>query len=306
MWRDWEQAWAQALYGPAGFVRSGQRPVAHYRTSVHVGGLLAEAVVELLARTDTALDHPQTLDVVDLGAGGGELLAGLHEQAPARLRARLRPLGVDVRPAPDGWDLGWRAALPAQVHGLVVAHEWLDALACPVVVHDGVTVRRVQVDDSGAQRRGPAAAGAELAWLRRWGSLRAGERSEVGAPRDQAWATVLRSVVAGAALAIDYGHQRTGDTLAAYRGGRQVRPVPDGSCDLTAHVFWPSVVAVAGGAVLPQAQALAKLGVTAATPAAVDPWGWLSAAERAGQLAELSDPDGLGAFGWLLVEVGDR
>lgn len=79
MWRDWEQAWAQALYGPAGFVRSGQRPAAHYRTSVHVGGLLAEAVVELLARTDTALDHPQTLDVVDLGAGGGELLAGVHE-----------------------------------------------------------------------------------------------------------------------------------------------------------------------------------------------------------------------------------
>jgi hypothetical protein len=45
-------------------------------------------------------------------------------------------------------------------------------------------------------------------------------------------------------MAIDYGHVRVeratgawdGGTLAAYRRGRLVSPVPDGSCNITAHV----------------------------------------------------------------------
>ena len=44
----------------------------------------------------------------------------------------------------------------------------------------------------------------------------------------------------GAVLAVDYGHtvgERPADgTLTAYRAGALVVPVPDGSCDLTAHV----------------------------------------------------------------------
>jgi SAM-dependent MidA family methyltransferase len=305
VWRDWEQAWEQALYGPGGFVRSGQPPAAHFRTSVHVGGVLAEAVVELLGRVDTALDHPATVDLVDLGAGGGELLAGVVERLPTGLRSRVQPLAVDLRAAPDGWPLPWAAVLPDRVHGLVVAHEWLDALACPVVLEVAGVLRRVQVSTGGpqrdgAERAGPAADGAVRAWWRRWGG--GGDRGEVGLPRDRAWAALLSHVVAGAAVAVDYGVARPTDTLAAYRRGRQVPPVPDGSCDLTAHVHWPSVAARGGGLVT-QAEALTRLGVSAGVPGP-DGWGWLLHAERSGQLAELSDPSGLGGFGWLLAERG--
>lgn len=302
MWRDWEQAWAQALYGPDGFVCSGAPPAAHFRTSVHVGGLLAEAVVELLGRVDTALEHPAAVDLVDLGAGGGELLAGVVERLPAGLRRRVAPLAVDVRPAPRGWALPWAAALPDRVDGLVVAHEWLDALACPVLVRVGGVLRRVQVAADGSERPGPAAGGAEHAWWQRWGG---GPRGEVGLPRDEAWSAVLARVGSGAALAVDYGVARPADTLAAYRLGRRVRPVPDGSCDLTAHVHWPSALA-RGGRLTTQADALDRLGVAAGTPG-VDGWGWVVHAERSGQLAELTDPGGLGGFGWLLAErVGVR
>ena len=299
MWRDWEAAWGEALYGANGFVRAGEPPAAHFRTSVHVGGLLAEAVVELLGRVDTALGHPAAVDLVDLGAGGGELLTGVVERLPLGLRTRVRPLAVDLRPAPDGWALPWVDELPAQVHGLVVAHEWLDALACPVVVHDRGVLRRVQVREDGSERAGPAAAGAERAWWRSWGG---GARGEVGLARDEAWSRVVGRVVQGAALAVDYGVHEPANSLAAYRGGRQVRPLPDGSCDLTAHVHWPSVAA-RGGTLTTQADALHRLGV-AAGPSGADGWGWLVHAERAGQLAELTAPGGLGGFGWLLAERG--
>jgi len=308
VWRDWEQAWQQALYDPGGFVDTGSPPSAHFRTSVHVGSVLAEAVAELVGRVDTALGHPAELDVVDLGAGGGELLTGVCAAVPVGLRARMRPLAVDLRPAPSGWSSGWAAVLPARVRGLLVAHEWLDALACPVVMHDGVTVRRVQVTDDGRQRLGPAAGGAVLAWLQRWSPLRAGMRVEVGLPRDVSWAGVLRSVVTGAAVAVDYGGMQAGDTLAAYRRGRQVRCAPDGHCDLTAHVFWPSVQALAPAVLRTQAQVLADLGAypggTDRRPPTADPWQWLLGTVRAGHLAELCDPAGLGGFGWLVAGCG--
>lgn len=292
MWRDWEQAWERALYAPGGFVHAAGAPATHFRTSVQVGTVVAEAVVELLERVDAALGRPATLGMVDLGAGGGELLAGVLQVCPPGMRARLRPLAVDVRSAPDGWALPWAATLPARVHGLVVAHEWLDALACPVVVDDGTVLRRVQVDDRGVERLGPAAAGPERAWARRWGAT---GRFEVGLPRDRAWAEVVRRTH-GAVLAVDYGTLAPAATLTGYRAGRQVAPAPDGTCDLTAHVHWPSLRAVAPSRLRTQAEALATVRVDGANP--------LGTLERAGQLAELRAPDGLGGFGWLLATPG--
>ena len=47
------------------------------------------------------------------------------------------------------------------------------------------------------------------------------------------------------ALAVDYGHVAAdrpgGGTLTGYADGGQVAPVPDGSCDLTAHVAMDSL-----------------------------------------------------------------
>lgn len=297
-WVDWEVAWHEALYGRAGFVHTAGRPAQHFRTSVHIGTVLAEAMLALLDRTDHALGRPSALDLVDLGAGGGELLASMVAVAPASMRRRLRPVAVDVRAAPPNWPLTWTSQLPERLTGLVIAHEWLDALPCPVVQHDGEVVRRVQVDPNGAERLGPALGDQECAWLTRWWPLAPGERAEVGQGRDAVWCGVLGRLAAGAALAVDYGHtaedRPPAGTLSAYRNGRQVRPAPDGSCDLTAHVSLDSVAAVAPGSRQTQARALPNLGVR------VRPGPWLERAVRGGQLAELTDPAGVGGFGWIL------
>jgi SAM-dependent MidA family methyltransferase len=141
-----------------------------------------------------------------------------------------------------------------------------------------------------------------------------GSRIEIGWPRDTAWADAVSKVRRGVALAVDYGHLRKSrppqGTLTGFRGGRQVEPVPDGSCDVTAHVAMDAV-AVAGGApytLLTQRKALKALGVDGGRPpldrARTDPAGYLRALGRAGAAAELLEPGGLGGHWWLLHEIG--
>jgi len=107
---------------------------------------------------------------------------------------------------------------------------------------------------------------------------------------------------------VDYGHAR-GDrpahgTLTAYRDGALVPAVPDGSCDLTAHV---AVDALEHDEVMTQRAALRDLGVAAATPdvtlARTDPAAYLSALARSSAALALTDPAGLGGFGWVLRRV---
>ncbi|WP_233578575.1 SAM-dependent methyltransferase [Micromonospora sp. BL4] len=70
----WRDAMSDALYGPDGFFVSGAGPADHFRTSVHASPAFATALLRLIAEVDTALGHPSRLNVVDVGAGRGELL----------------------------------------------------------------------------------------------------------------------------------------------------------------------------------------------------------------------------------------
>ena len=63
-----------ALYGPGGFYARGEPPARHFRTSVHVSPGYAAAVLELLHEVDEGLGWPERIDLVDIGAGQGELL----------------------------------------------------------------------------------------------------------------------------------------------------------------------------------------------------------------------------------------
>ncbi|KAB1934638.1 hypothetical protein F8271_22775 [Micromonospora sp. ALFpr18c] len=74
LWRD---AMSHALYGPGGFFVAGTGPADHFRTSVHASPAFATALLRLLEQVDSALGHPARLDVVDVGAGRGELLQAL-------------------------------------------------------------------------------------------------------------------------------------------------------------------------------------------------------------------------------------
>lgn len=311
----------QALYGPDGFFRAGAGPAAHFRTSVHASPLFAAAIAQLLDRIDAALDHPPRLDVVDVGAGRGELLTALLTSAPPHLAGRLRLTAVEVAPRPEDLHpaIGWRAEPPFRVVGLLLATEWLDNVPLDVaeVDHAGM-IRQVRVDPlTGAETLGPRVDAAGAFWLSRWWPLAGrppGTRAEIGWTRDSAWADAVASVARGCALAVDYGHLRRsrppGGTITGYRHGRQVSPVPDGSCDLTAHVAMDAVAA-AGGApftLVSQRDALRALGVDGARPplarATTDPAGYLRDLAAASAAAELTDPAGLGGHWWLLHTVG--
>jgi len=306
---SWRDAWHAALYAPGGFFARGERPAGHFRTSALVGPELAEALVEMLARIDHALGGPPRLDVVDMGAGGGELAGMMRELAGAQLGRRLHVTAVELVPPAPMEGVRWSPSLPDEMVGLLIGHEWLDSVPCEVMMVREARTVRVHVDRAGNEYPGDVVS---CRWQRRWWPLCSeGDRAEVGESRDVAWAAAVSRVRAGAALAIDYGHTRADrprhGTLTGYRRGRQVPPVPDGSCDLTAHVAFDSCALAAptdGTVLTTQRAALAALGLPSGAPAAAlaasDPLGWLATTARVGRVAELRDPAGLGGYGWLL------
>jgi SAM-dependent MidA family methyltransferase len=336
-----------ALYGPDGFfVRADDGPAGHFRTSVHASPLFAGALLRLVERIDEALGRPKNFDLVDVGAGRGELLTTLRALLPADLAGRVRLVGVELAPRPGGLDpaIGWRPDVPDGVTGLLVATEWLDNVPLDIAERDDAgQLRKILVDPaSGEESLGTPIDAADRFWLERWWpharlaesrSPHAGRahsepphagrtesewvpagRVEVGWPRDAAWAEAVGRVARGCALAVDYGHLREGrpalGTLAGYRDGRQVVPVPDGSCDVTAHVAVDAVASAAGipYEIVAQREALKALGVDGARPplelARRDPGGYVRALSRAGAAAELIEPGGLGGHWWLLHTVG--
>ena len=244
--------------------------------------------------------------------------------------------------------------LPAPINGLVIAHEWLDNIPCDVIEsdHEGQP-RVVLVDQSGNEELGPslwqatACANVDvdavpiITWLKRWWpsaipgafsepSLFAGvtgSRAEVGISRESALCAIVRMMNTGTLLAIDYAHdlgQRTAGqfargSLTGYRDGRQVRPVPDGTCDITAHV----ALDACGAAVLEDAQArgtsvsaiiqrqsdvLRDYGIEVSLPsidlATTDPAAYADKLVQATEAQELTDPASLGSFQWLRIDIG--
>ncbi|GAA4710276.1 SAM-dependent methyltransferase [Pedococcus ginsenosidimutans] len=313
---EWQRAWQDALYGADGFYRDARGPAGHFTTATHgrTGAVLAGALVAL------AREHDLTR-VVDVGAGRGELLAHLHAVAPD-----LHLTGVDVVDAgevqaglPPG--CGWvrstgGAALPEDLTGLddalVVAHEWLDVVPCVVAqVDDDGVLRHVEVDGAtGSEALGQPVGGDDLAWAREhWPTTTPGDRVEVGLARDRAWSTLLSRLHHGVAVAVDYAHRAgerpAGGTLAAYREGRTVTPVPDGSCDLTAHVAMDTLD---HDELLDQRTALRGLGVDGSTPphdlALREPQAYLRALELSSAAAALTAPGGFGDFLWAVKRVG--
>ncbi|WP_328830737.1 SAM-dependent methyltransferase [Streptomyces sp. NBC_00252] len=325
-WRGWRTASQEALYGPEGFYRRPEGPAGHFRTSVHASALFAGAVARLLCRVDGALGSPAALDFVDLGAGRGELVTGVLAALPAEVAARVRAHGVELADRPAGLDprVEWTAEPPKGITGLLFANEWLDNVPVEVAEVDPAGVPRlVLVREDGTERLGEPVSGAEAAWLARWWpqAPEEGLRAEIGLPRDTAWASAVAAVDQGLAIAVDYAHTRDTrppfGTLTGFREGRETAPVPDGSCDITAHVALDACAsatatapagALLGARLLTQRAALRALGVTGARPpltlASTDPTAYVRALASAGEAAELTAAGGLGDFGWLVQPVG--
>ena len=334
----WSQAWHRAAYGPDGFYTDGDGarlgPAAYFRTSVHVGAVFHRAVTRLLLEVDERLGRPDRLDVVDVGAGRGELLAGMLAALPRDVAQRVQMVAVDVHPAPPDLDprITWvhgaaPQAVPSGIRGLVVAHEWLDDVPLDVVALDGRRVPRlVLVDGDGGEHPGPVLddddgwaghgrdAAAARAWVAQWwptAGRAPGERVEIGATRDLAWSDVVARLDAGIALAIDYGHLRAarpyrGTLIGHVRGGRAIAAAPDRATNLTAHVAVDSVATAVAARVTRQREALSALGVSAYLPdassASGDPRAYTDRLAAASDAAELLDPVGLGGLHWIRVD----
>jgi SAM-dependent MidA family methyltransferase len=314
------------LYGPHGFYRTGSGPAAHFRTSVHASPLFAEAVAVLLREVDAALGHPAEICLVDMGAGRGELLEAVRAQcAEDSIAARLSLIGVDIAPRPDALadEIAWRGELPDTFTGLLIANEWLDNVPFDVAQMTPNGWRIVEVDQAGAERIGAAPSAEQSGWLAQWWPLTEhpdepvpGRRAEIGVERDAAWRAAIGSISRGLAVAFDYSHSKADrpafGTLTAYRAGRQCEPIPDGSCDITAHVALDSCAKAGSTAdwtvLTNQRSLLQTLSVSGERPplerAHTDPLGYLRALSRASAAAELTDLAGLGGFGCLIQSVG--
>jgi SAM-dependent MidA family methyltransferase len=280
MTETFRMAWQRALYGPDGFYRR-ERPSAHFRTSVHASAHFGQAIARLAELL--GLDQ-----VVDIGAGSGEL------------GTVLRAEGLQVR------DIELDDELPERLTGLVIANEWLDNVPCEVVEWDEDGVPHYLSADL---TPGDVVEGNDLAWLQNWWPGEPGDRAEVGSTRDAAWRDVVHRLAGGSvAIAIDYGHVKSTrppyGTLTGFRSGQECSPEPDGTCDITAHVALDSL----GGTIVSQRDALRALGLSATRPplelAQTEPMRYLSELSSAGEAAELLDPSGLGAFGWVWTAIG--
>jgi SAM-dependent MidA family methyltransferase len=321
----------RGLYGPDGFYTSGTGAPGHdFRTSSTASPHFARALLRLAAHVDAALDFPDPFTIVEVAAARGALLAGLSKnldtEAP-QLAPRLRLVGVDLAPRPETLDpsIDWLndVADVRLFSGLLVANEWLDNVPCDVVEQTAAYAAYIEVTEDGEERVGDRVEPVDQDWLDRWWPIAdEGERAELGHTRDAAWCRAVSKLDSGLAVAVDYAHDHArreagllpGGTLTGFREGRQVAPVPDGSCDLTAHVALDAVAA-AGHAVgvretvlLDQRSALRALGVTGSRPdlalASSDPPAYLRALGGAGEEAELIARGGLGDFGWLVQGVG--
>jgi len=173
---------------------------------------------------------------------------------------RLRLIAVELADRPDNLtsDIEWRNDLPdiASVTGLLIANEWLDNVPCDVVQSTPEGWRVLEVATDGTERLGAAPDTEQQAWLSTWWPLdrssdpdQTSARAEIGLSRDAAWQRAVAVLARGVAVAVDYAHVRTSrplfGTLTGYAHGRQTVPVPDGSCDITAHVALDSCAAAA-------------------------------------------------------------
>lgn len=314
-WTPWQPAWNRALYGDGGFYRQASGPAGHFSTASQgmpqIGQLLAGALL-------TLMDQEGLDTFVDMGCGRGELLEQVH-----RLGPQIRCIGVDVVARPKlSSPIGWLQSpggqrLPDELGDLadtlVFANEWLDVVPCSIAEldNDG-ELREVLVHDStGQERLGDPVSGTDLQWCQSFWPLEPlapGDRVEIGLTRDGAWDNLLSRIGSGLAIAVDYGHtldsRPAWGTLTGFRLGRQVEPVPDGSCDLTAHVAMDSLT---HDELVDQRTTLRRLGVSGRLPprelARSQPAAYLRALSTASSAAALTARGGLGDFLWAFSKV---
>jgi SAM-dependent MidA family methyltransferase len=264
-WIAFDRFMALALYTPGlGYYANDSRKFglmpgsgSDFVTAPELSPCFGQALARQLAQ---ALDATATGEIWEFGAGSGALaqqlltalgpriqrytIVDLSGSLQARQRERLAPWGETVR---------WVSELPAQMQGVVVGNEVLDAMPVQLLVRqDGHWLERGVAVDAGA-----------LVHADRPTALRpplevAGDHdylTEIHPQAEAFVATLADRLQAGAVFLIDYGFpereyyhpQRDMGTLMCHRGHRaDDQALQDvGEKDITAHVNF-SGVALAG------------------------------------------------------------
>jgi NADH dehydrogenase [ubiquinone] 1 alpha subcomplex assembly factor 7 len=232
-----------------------------FTTAPEISQMFGEMIGAALADCWRRAGAPQEAAYVELGPGRGTLAAdalrvmrsagfsgGIHFVETSPVLRNLQQQAV-----PDAHCHEFIDDLPAKPL-LLVANEFLDAL--PVRQHVDGTERKVIIVAGG------------LAFDRD------GDIVETSRAREQAARSVAERLVkhGGAAIFIDYGHERSGhgDTLQAMRRHRFAPALIDpGEQDLTAHVDFEAIVKAVRGAgadvtrLSPQCDWLRRLGIQA-------------------------------------------
>lgn len=226
-----------------------------------------------------AMGAPSRFVLAEMGPGDGTLMSDLLRAGrllPAFLEAAevwlvetSEPLAA-LQSARLGETVRWARSLdevPGGLPMILVANELLDCLPARQFVRTatGWAEQVVGVGDDGALAFGLVPAGVPLP------DAREGAVCEISAPQEALGAALGERLArdSGAALLIDYGHDRPGfgDTLQALVRHERADPLAcPGEADLTVHADFPAVRAAAeragaSSAILTQAAFLARLGI---------------------------------------------
>ena len=264
-WLPFDRFMALALYEPGlGYYTRGSRQFgsmpasgSDFVTAPELSPLFGQTLARQVLQ---ALDAAQADEVFEFGAGSGALAAQLLTALGPRVRRySIIDLSGTLREkqalvlAPWAPRVRWLDALPAQMHGVVVGNEVLDAMPVQLLHWDG----------SQWFERGLAVVAGAWAWADRPTGLRPpadgpfvpGTVTEIHAQAEAFVRTLAERLTRGAAFFIDYGFpqaeyyhpQRSGGTLMCHRAHlSDTNPLVDvGDKDITAHVNFTGI-ALAG------------------------------------------------------------
>ncbi len=255
-WIGFDDYMARALYTPGlGYYANDLRKLglmpgsgSDFVTAPELSPLFGRA---LAVQVGQALEHTQTEEVWEFGAGSGALALQLLEALGERVRRyTIVDLSGSLRARQQqtlqsfGDRVHWVSELPATMQGVVVGNEVLDAMPVQLLARgDGVWYER-----------GVALAGERFVWADRPTALRPPAEidgrydylTEIHPQAEAFMRTLAERLQRGAAFFIDYGFpeaeyyhpQRHMGTVMCHRGHRaDADPLVEvGLKDITAHV----------------------------------------------------------------------
>jgi SAM-dependent MidA family methyltransferase len=330
-----------ALYHPQHGYYLG--PQQDYQTSAQAHTLFGALLARQLVQMWEVLGKPEPFQVVEIGAGCGQLAAAVCAHLSGKWPALpLQYTAIDVRPRPAGLPSGisWSQAGPElwpanSVTGCVLSNELIDAFPVHRVVTQGGDLLEAFVEPNPVASVDPEAvpfrevldrpSTSELAEHYRWLGVTVpeGHSTEVNLAARRWIASVGQALTQGFILTIDYGApveellaRQPGTLMCYHRQQYNSQPYSRvGMQDITAHVDFTALVETGReeglqfGGLAAQSDFLRNLGLAGYERGLERDRqaGRITAAQlydRRPALRELTDPRGLGAFRVLVQHKG--